>query len=281
MDGISKAFQNHEIRAANIDGEPWVVAQDVADALGYDHTPNFVRMISDSYKDVQKVNTLAHNQQVTCLKEPGLYEGILKARQTEDKPYVREFQDWVYEDLLPEVRRTGSYSGDGAPARQAQSSGRRRSQTTQPAKTDQMAEMQESIQEFATLATNAHKDMKKMLKTTQSQMQDVQQTAEHAEKKAEQVTKQLQNRKIASQTTHRGWQSMRDEINRLVRSYSAEYGGRYSRHYNELYDDVADQTGFDPRVEYDSRPYIQSLSYDEMAAVLSSARDLFTFPDDA
>lgn len=95
------------VRSMLIDGEPWFVAKDVCDALAYKNSRDALG------KHVRKkwINTVAicdgirGNPHRTIISEPGLYSLILKA----NTPNAEQFQDWVCEDVLPSIRKTGGY----------------------------------------------------------------------------------------------------------------------------------------------------------------------------
>lgn len=89
-------------------GNPWWVGRDVCDILGYAN-PNDVmsRHLKPKHRRVSGIQTpLAGAQQMVCISESGLYRLITRSEQAEAEP----FQDWVYEEVLPSIRKTGSYS---------------------------------------------------------------------------------------------------------------------------------------------------------------------------
>ena len=87
-------------------GEPWFVAADVARVLGYDHTPHATRLLDDDEKGVHKVDTLGGTQEMAMVNESGLYHLVLMSK----KPEAKKFRKWVTEEVLPSIRKTGSYS---------------------------------------------------------------------------------------------------------------------------------------------------------------------------
>lgn len=88
-------------------GEPWFVAKDVCDALSIDKTA--ASRLDDDEKGLRSTQTLGGSQQVLFVSEPGLYTLVLKSR----KPEAKAFRRWVTHEVLPAIRRTGSY---GSPA---------------------------------------------------------------------------------------------------------------------------------------------------------------------
>ena len=118
-----KIFNNPdfgEIRTVNIDGESWFVAKDLSEVLGYVQTNNMKSIIDeDDYKTInpQSVEfsgflengvTLEPNQNIKIMaivNESGLYSAIFGSKQNNAK----KFKKWVTSEVLPTLRRTGSY----------------------------------------------------------------------------------------------------------------------------------------------------------------------------
>lgn len=103
MSIIHCLFNDQEIRF--IDGNP--VANDVAAILGYKDPANAVnRLVKPKNKGVADLQTPGGIQPVAVLKEAGIYQLIFSSKLAG----AEEFQDWVFEDVLPSIRKTGSYS---------------------------------------------------------------------------------------------------------------------------------------------------------------------------
>lgn len=103
-------FGLHTVRVIMRDGNPWFIAKDVCDTLEYNHVPHAMRILDDDEKGVHKVDTLGGEQQMIVFSESGIYALILRSR----KPEARKFAKWVTSEVLPAIRKTGSYSA--APA---------------------------------------------------------------------------------------------------------------------------------------------------------------------
>ena len=95
-----------DVRVIVIDGNPWFVASDVAAALEYRDAANMTRFLDDDDKGTHNVSTPSGNQQMTIINESGLYSAILKSR----KPEAKKFKKWVTSEVLPTIRKTGSYT---------------------------------------------------------------------------------------------------------------------------------------------------------------------------
>lgn len=99
------SFGEHEVRVVMRDGEPWFVAADVAKALEFRDASNAARMLPTHQKGTHLVSTLQGNQQVTVVSEGGLYRMALRSR----KPSAVSFSDWVTDEVLPSIRKTGKF----------------------------------------------------------------------------------------------------------------------------------------------------------------------------
>lgn len=102
-------FNNEEfgdIRTMNIDGEPWFVGKDVAEALGYKNTRQALSTnVMDEDKGVHSVDTPSGVQQMTIINESGLYDLIFSSKLDSAK----RFKHWVTSEVLPSIRKTGGY----------------------------------------------------------------------------------------------------------------------------------------------------------------------------
>lgn len=102
-------FNGLTLRALLVEGEARFIAKDVADVLGYGLTGDMLRNLDEDEKGMQIVHTPGGPQQMATITESGLYSAILRSR----KPEAKAFKRWVTHDVLPAIRKTGSY---GAPA---------------------------------------------------------------------------------------------------------------------------------------------------------------------
>lgn len=107
-------YSGQQVRTVLIDGEPWFVAADVARILGYASAKDMTRSLDDDEKGGHRTPTLGGEQFMAVISEAGLYRAIVQ-RQTgriDDDDLVRtvkDFQRWITHDVLPAIRRTGSY----------------------------------------------------------------------------------------------------------------------------------------------------------------------------
>lgn len=93
-----------DIRTAEIDGKPYFVGTDVAKALGYS---NPRKAIIDHCKGVTKRDTPTSSgiQSMSYINEGDLYRLIMKSKL----PSAEKFESWVMDEVLPTIRKTGSY----------------------------------------------------------------------------------------------------------------------------------------------------------------------------
>ena len=99
------------VRVIEIDGEPWFVAKDVAEALEYVwNGTDCIRHVPDKWRGVRSVLTPSGEQEMVTLSEHGLYFFVVRS----DKPKALPFQEWLAGEVLPTLRKRGYY-GDLKP----------------------------------------------------------------------------------------------------------------------------------------------------------------------
>lgn len=104
------SFENREIRVITIDGEPWFVGKDVAEALGYKDTVNAIKQHCRGVaKHHPIVDSLGRPQEVRILSEPDVYRLIVGCALPEGE----RFERWIFEEVIPTIRKTGSYTAQG------------------------------------------------------------------------------------------------------------------------------------------------------------------------
>lgn len=106
-------FNDHPVRIVEKDGEPWWVAKDVCDILELENSRSSLALLDEDEKSIVHImdgtSPLGGNPNMTVISEPGLYRLILRSR----KPQAKTFQRWVTHDVLPAIRKTGSYALEG------------------------------------------------------------------------------------------------------------------------------------------------------------------------
>ena len=99
------------IRGVLIDGQPHVVGRDVAALLGYTDTDQAIRNHCKSGKIANTPSNRRGNPNVVMIPEPDIYRLIFGSKL----PEAEEFQNWVFEEVLPSLRKTGAYALTPAP----------------------------------------------------------------------------------------------------------------------------------------------------------------------
>ena len=102
-------YQQSAVRTIERDGEPWFVLKDVAGILSIDNHKDLMKRLDPD--EVGRFE-LPHPQnpdktiEMICTNESGLYSVILRS----DKPEAKPFRKWVTSEVIPAIRRHGSYS---------------------------------------------------------------------------------------------------------------------------------------------------------------------------
>ena len=98
-----------ELRTVEIDGEPWFVGKDVAEALGYNNTSKaIITHVADEDKIIKMLPNSQNGKTVGktyIINESGLYSLILSSKL----PSAKEFKHWVTSEVLPSIRKNGAY----------------------------------------------------------------------------------------------------------------------------------------------------------------------------
>lgn len=104
-----EALQSTTIRVVEIAGEPWFVASDVADVLGFKTTAGagwYARHLEASERNTITLSTGRRgNPYKTVISESGFYKLVMRS----DKPEARPFQNWVTQVVLPAIFKDGGY----------------------------------------------------------------------------------------------------------------------------------------------------------------------------
>lgn len=112
MNGIT-IYRNDEfgaVRTMELRGEPWFVASDVCRVLGLEQTHKALNRLDED--EVGRGIKIPHPQspektiEVGIVNEPGLYTLVLGSR----KPEAKAFKRWITHEVIPSIRKTGSYS---------------------------------------------------------------------------------------------------------------------------------------------------------------------------
>lgn len=99
-------FEGKSIRVVTVDGEPWFVGKDVAERLGYaDATSAMKQHCRGVVKRHPITDALGREQKARILSEPDVLRLIVGSKL----PAAERFERWVFEEVLPAVRKVGGY----------------------------------------------------------------------------------------------------------------------------------------------------------------------------
>lgn len=99
-------FEENQIRIiTDENGEPWFIAKDIAKLLGHESAKDAIRILDEDEKGGHLMPTIRGQQKLSTVNESGLYSLIFASRKVE----ARRFKKWVTSEVLPTIRKTGSY----------------------------------------------------------------------------------------------------------------------------------------------------------------------------
>lgn len=95
-----------QVRIVPVDGELMFVAKDVCDCLEITKYRDAISRLDSDERGSVKLDTPGGKQDIAAINEYGLYNLVLSSR----KPEAKEFKRWITHDVIPVIRKTGSYS---------------------------------------------------------------------------------------------------------------------------------------------------------------------------
>jgi prophage antirepressor-like protein len=107
-DIVAFDFESSEVRILWKDAEPWFVLVDICKALDISNPSRMAQRLDE---DERSVYNLGRQGEAIIINESGLYTVILRS----NKPEARIFKHWITHEVLPSLRKTGSYSLSKAP----------------------------------------------------------------------------------------------------------------------------------------------------------------------
>lgn len=99
-------YEGTPVRTVIIDGEPWFVARDICNIIGLPNLSMAMQRLAEDEKGVNRIDTPGGPQDMAVVSESGMYALVLRS----DKERAVEFRRWVTSEVLPQIRKTGSYS---------------------------------------------------------------------------------------------------------------------------------------------------------------------------
>lgn len=106
-------FNNNEVRTVLINNEPYFVGKDVATTLAYNEPHKAITRHVDEDDRIKHPITdeLGRKQETWIINESGLYSLVLSSKL----PQAKNFKRWVTKEVLPAIRKTGSYQTPANP----------------------------------------------------------------------------------------------------------------------------------------------------------------------
>ena len=103
-------FHDHDVRITDQNGDPWFVAHDVGERLQIANIHQALTRLDDDEKSTIILNdSTGRPREMVIISESGLYRLIGSSRKR-NLPEVKEFQDWIYKEVLPTLRKAGQYA---------------------------------------------------------------------------------------------------------------------------------------------------------------------------
>lgn len=104
---INFNFENHPVRVELKDGEPLFCLTDIATILDINNAnPSRFNLSDDGVHKMYSVDSKGRKNEITFINEPNLYRVIFRSNKKE----AVKFQNWVFDEVLPSIRKTGSYT---------------------------------------------------------------------------------------------------------------------------------------------------------------------------
>jgi prophage antirepressor-like protein len=105
-------FETHDVRVIDRDGEPWWVLADICAVLEIGNASDTARRLDGDERGIVTIDTPSAPQDMVIISEPGLYKVLMASR----KPAAKRLWRWVCHEVLPQIRKTGSYGAHVEPA---------------------------------------------------------------------------------------------------------------------------------------------------------------------
>ena len=99
-------FEGNEVRTVIHNDEPWFVAKDVCDVLEHSNSRKAVMGLDEDELMSLKVTSGGQQRDMQVVSESGLYTLVIRP----NKPQAKPFRRWVTHEVLPSIRKTGSYN---------------------------------------------------------------------------------------------------------------------------------------------------------------------------
>ncbi|MFS0749558.1 Bro-N domain-containing protein [Oceanobacillus sp. 1P07AA] len=108
MEQLTKIFEGQHLRIIEQNNEPWFVAKDVCEILEIKNSRDAVSRLDDDEKASVGLTDGRQKRNYQAVNEFGLYNLVLSSR----KPEAKQFKRWITHEVIPSIRKTGSYEFD-------------------------------------------------------------------------------------------------------------------------------------------------------------------------
>lgn len=105
MELIPFTYGDAQVRVVQIDDEPWFVLSDLCKVLGISNVGNVTARLDEAGVRQADIRSGGQMRSVTIVNEPGMYEVVIRS----DKSEAVTFRRWITGEVLPQIRKTGSY----------------------------------------------------------------------------------------------------------------------------------------------------------------------------
>ncbi|MHC5734013.1 BRO-N domain-containing protein [Nostoc sp.] len=100
------SFESSEVRLISIALSPWWVASDICKILDIGNVSQAIAKLDDNEKLNYTLNISGQGRETLLINESGLYSLVLTSR----KAQAKRFKKWLTSEVIPAIRKTGSYS---------------------------------------------------------------------------------------------------------------------------------------------------------------------------
>ena len=108
MNQLTKIFEGHDLRIIGDENDPKFLLLDVCDILTLSNSRAVKSRLDKDVISTYALQTAGGEQQATFVNEDGLYDVVLESR----KPEAKRFRKWITSEVIPSIRKTGSYQVD-------------------------------------------------------------------------------------------------------------------------------------------------------------------------
>ena len=103
---INFDFNNNQVRTQLLNNEPYFCLKDICNILEIKQSKDTIRRLDEKGAIFSSTLTNGGIQNIYFINEPNLYRVIFRS----NKPEAKHFQDWVFNEVLPTLRKTGTYT---------------------------------------------------------------------------------------------------------------------------------------------------------------------------